>query len=47
MVFRWLRRRVGYVTETDLDIGYLAQKHDWTPAVITDALQVLQKVRLS
>ena len=32
------------MTETDLDVGNLALKHDLSPAVITDLLQVLQKV---
>ncbi len=34
----------GFVTETDLDVGNLALKHDLAPAVITDVLQLLQKV---
>jgi hypothetical protein len=36
--------RVGLVTETDVDVGQLAQKHALTASAVTDLLELVQRV---
>jgi hypothetical protein len=34
----------GLLTETDYDVGQLAVRHEWPAGIITDVLQLMQKV---